>query len=94
MPQTALHKKEHVLDPLVLLPLSQDRALWAVGWMSFFWSSGTMMVMGLLPTFLTDVLHASHTKVGILEGVAIAMMFASKIVSGVLSDVFRTRKPN
>jgi len=61
--------------------------------MSFFWSSGTIMVAGLLPTFLTDVLHASHTKVGILEGVAIAIMFASKIVSGVLSDVFRTRKP-
>ncbi len=93
MPQTAYHKKEHALDPLVLLPLSQDRALWAIGWMSFFWSAGTIMVLSLLPTFLTEVLHASHTKVGILEGVAIAMMFASKIVSGVLSDVFRTRKP-
>lgn len=70
-----------------------DRALWAIGWMHFFWSTSTIMVMALLPTFLTEVLHASHTKVGILEGVAIALMFASKIVSGVLSDVFRTRKP-
>jgi MFS family permease len=70
-----------------------DGALWAVGWMSFFWSSGTIMVASLLPTFLTEELHASHTKVGIFEGVAIALMFASKIVSGVLSDVFRTRKP-
>lgn len=93
MTQTTSYKKEHGIDPPVFVPLSQDRALWAIGWMSFFWSSGTIMVAGLLPTFLTDVLHASHTKVGILEGVAIAMMFASKIVSGVLSDVFRTRKP-
>lgn len=93
MLQTPHHKKEHILDPLVLVPLSQDRALWAVGWMSFFWSTGTIMVASLLPTFLTEVLHASHTKVGILEGVAIAMMFVSKIVAGVLSDVFRTRKP-
>jgi MFS family permease len=61
--------------------------------MHFFWSVGTIMVASLLPTFLTEVLHASHTKVGILEGVALALMFASKIVSGVLSDIFRTRKP-
>jgi MFS family permease len=76
-------------------PLSyfNDRPLWAVGWMHFFWSTGTIMVLGLLPTFLTEVLHVSHTKVGILEGVAIALAFASKIVSGVLSDIFRTRKP-
>jgi MFS family permease len=93
MHQTVHPKKEDTSDPLVLLPLSNDSALWAVGWMSFFWSTGTIMVAGPLPTFLTEVLHASHTKVGILEGIAIAMMFASKIVSGVLSDIFRTRKP-
>jgi len=91
MPQTAKQKTTDKTDTRIL---SQgDGALWAVGWMHFFWSSGTIMVASLLPTFLTEVLHASHTKVGILEGVAIALMFASKIVSGVLSDVFRTRKP-
>lgn len=71
----------------------QGNGLWAIGWMHFFWSAGTIMVAGLLPTFLTEILHASHTRIGILEGVAIALMFASKIVSGVLSDIFRTRKP-
>ncbi|MBM3632694.1 MAG: MFS transporter [Alphaproteobacteria bacterium] len=75
------------------LPTLGDGSLWAVGWMHFFWSAGTIMVGSLLPTFLTEVLHASHTKVGILEGVAIALMFASKIISGVVSDIFRTRKP-
>jgi MFS family permease len=72
---------------------SSNRDLWAVGWMSFFWSTGTLMVSALLPTFLTEILHASHTEVGILEGVTVAAMFASKMVSGVLSDIFRTRKP-
>lgn len=95
MPQTAGYKRipprEHSAAPSPLTP--GNGPLWAVGWMSFFWSAGTIMVASLLPTFLTEVLHASHTKVGVLEGVAIALMFASKIVSGVLSDIFRTRKP-
>lgn len=51
------------------------------------------MVAALLPTFLTEVLHASHTKVGILEGVAVALMFSSKVIAGVLSDIWRNRKP-
>lgn len=87
MPHTATQKHQGADTPL------NTRPLWAVGWMHFFWSVGTIMVAGLLPTFLTEVLHASHTKVGILEGVALATMFASKIVSGVLSDIFKTRKP-
>lgn len=91
MPRTATQFKKYVNER----PTSNvgNGQLWAVGWMHFFWSAGTMMVAGLLPTFLTEVLHASHTKVGILEGVAIALMFGSKIISGILSDVFRTRKP-
>jgi len=93
MPQTARRKKTGFPCSPASSPATGNGPLWAVGWMSFFWSTGTIMVASLLPTFLTEVLHASHTKVGILEGVAIALMFASKIVSGVLSDIFRTRKP-
>lgn len=93
MPKPAQnHKTSDSSSPLVHFVYG-DRALWAVGWMHFFWSTSTVMVAALLPTFLTEVLHASHTKVGILEGIAIALMFASKIISGVLSDIFRTRKP-
>jgi len=93
MPKMTYAKSASPTAGVLASPLYDTGALWAVGWMSFFWSTGTVMVAALLPTFLTEVLHASHTKVGILEGVAIAMMFASKIISGVLSDVFRTRKP-
>lgn len=92
MPHTAQHNAKSPETSASLLPFG-DRAIWAIGWMHFFWSTSTIMVASLLPTFLTEVLHASHTKVGVLEGVAVALMFASKIISGVLSDVFRTRKP-
>jgi MFS family permease len=70
-----------------------DASLWAVGWMSFFWSVGTVMVAGVLPTFLTEVLQMSHSHVGILEGLAIFSMFGAKVISGVLSDRIRNRKP-
>lgn len=67
--------------------------LWGISWMSFFWSSSSLMVLALLPTFLTEELGASHTKLGIIEGVAIFIAFVSKFLSGILSDIFRTRKP-
>lgn len=67
--------------------------LWGISWMSFFWSASSLMVFALLPTFLTEVLGASHTKLGIIEGVAIFIAFLSKVFAGVLSDIFRTRKP-
>jgi MFS family permease len=93
MPKTAQKNKNTKLTDTLIPNGKGDRALWAIGWMHFFWSIGTVMVAVYLPTFLTEVLHASHTKVGILEGVAVALMFAFKIISGVLSDIFRTRKP-
>jgi len=67
--------------------------LWGISWMSFFWSASSLMVLALLPTFLTEELGASHTKLGVIEGVAIFIAFLSKFLSGVLSDIFRTRKP-
>ncbi|HXF90587.1 MAG TPA: MFS transporter, partial [Candidatus Nitrosotenuis sp.] len=70
-----------------------QRSLWGISWMSFFWSASSLMIFSLLPTFLTEVLGASHTKVGIIEGVAIFLAFLSKVFSGITSDIFRTRKP-
>jgi MFS family permease len=95
MTQTALKAPTSApVPPPMPDPLpTHTRDLWAVGWMTFFLSTGTLMVEALLPTFLTEVLHVSHTKLGFLEGIAVAMAFATKIISGVLSDVFRARKP-
>ena len=51
------------------------------------------MAFSILPAFLTDVLHASKTKIGFIEGTAIFISFIAKIFSGVLSDYFKNRKP-
>lgn len=72
---------------------AHNRSLWGIGWMSFFWSTASVMVFTLLPTFLTEVLGASKTKVGMIEGVAIFLAFLAKVFSGVLSDYLKTRKP-
>lgn len=66
--------------------------IWAVALTSFFWSCSSLIVFSLLPAFLTDELGASKTKVGLIEGTAIFMMFVSKVFSGVLSDYWRSRK--
>lgn len=68
-------------------------SLWGVSWMSFFWSTSSLMVFSLLPVFIVDVLGASRAKLGIIEGVAISLAFFSKVFSGVISDIFRSRKP-
>lgn len=85
---TPQHKQTKLLSDTAI-----KSGIWGISWMSFFWSASSLMVFALLPTFLTEVLGASHTKLGIIEGVAIFMAFLSKVFSGVLSDIFRTRKP-
>ena len=72
---------------------ADNRSLWGIAWMSFFWSTATVMVFTLLPTFLTEVLGASKTKLGFIEGVAIFLAFLAKVFSGVLSDYWKVRKP-
>eukprot|EP01037_Dinobryon_pediforme_P013438 gene13438-13553_t len=72
---------------------ADNRSLWGIAWMSFFWSTATVMVFTLLPTFLTEVLGASKTKLGIIEGVAVFLAFLAKVFSGVLSDYWKSRKP-
>jgi MFS family permease len=51
------------------------------------------MIHGLLPIFLITVLHASPAMVGLIEGLGEATANVGKVVSGVLSDITRRRKP-
>ncbi len=79
---------------LKILDDGQDnKSLWAIGWMCFFWSVSSLILFSVLPLFLRDVLHFSNMEVGLLEGVAIALSFGAKIFSGFLSDHQRQRKP-
>lgn len=50
------------------------------------------MVFSILPAFLTDVLHASKSKIGFIEGVAVFISFVAKVFSGTLSDYVKNRK--
>lgn len=49
------------------------------------------MVVSILPLYMRDVLGLSSTKIGAVEGAAIAAAFASKMASGVASDLLRSR---
>ena len=64
-----------------------------VAWMSFCWSCSSLMVFSLLPIFIVEVLGASKTKLGFIEGVAIFTSFLFKVFAGVLSDYLKKRKP-
>jgi MFS family permease len=50
------------------------------------------MIFSLLPLFVTEVLGASKTTLGLIEGAAIFAAFAFKVFAGVLSDYWRNRK--
>ena len=51
------------------------------------------LIHSLLPLFLVTGLGASMVAVGLIEGAAEAVAAVSKVVSGVLSDHLRRRKP-
>lgn len=78
----ALHKSETVSTEIM-----------AISWMSFFWSVASLMVFSVLPVFLSEELGISHTHIGLIEGLAIGASFGTKVLSGVLSDLFQKRKP-
>lgn len=76
------------------LPLKNlSPALWYIGVLSFFWSVSSMMVFSVLPSYLSEELHASSTTIGLMEGVVMFACFAVKVISGALSDYWQKRKP-
>jgi len=64
-----------------------------LGWASLFTDAATEMIYPLLPVYLSRVLGASATSLGIIEGVAESVNSLLKIVSGWLSDRRSTRRP-
>src|SRR5262245_31478728 len=64
-----------------------------LGWASLFTDAATEMIYPLLPVYLSRVLGASATSLGIIEGVAEGVNSLLKIVSGWLSDRGRKRRP-
>jgi MFS family permease len=64
-----------------------------LGWASLFTDAATETIYPLLPIYLSRVLGASATSLGIIEGVAEGVNSLLKIASGWLSDRRRRRRP-
>jgi MFS family permease len=64
-----------------------------LGWASLFTDAATEMIYPLLPVYLSRVLGASATSLGIIEGVAEGVNSLLKIASGWVSDRRRGRRP-
>lgn len=64
-----------------------------LGLVSFFNDVASEMVYPIVPIFLTSVLKASTTAVGLIEGIAEGTASITKFLFGYLSDKLGKRKP-
>ncbi len=69
------------------------RNILQLGLISFFGDLSSEMLYPITPIFLTTVLGASMTSLGLIEGTAEAVASILKIYSGVWSDRIQKRKP-
>jgi len=69
------------------------RPVWLVSWTSFFTDTASEAVYPIMPLYLTRVLGGTAMAIGIIEGAAEALNSLLKIVSGRISDHWRSRKP-
>jgi MFS family permease len=74
------------------LRLGLPRGVWLLGWVSFFTDMSSEIVYPLLPLFLTQALGAGAMSLGLIEGVADAASSGLKVLSGWLSDRWRSPK--
>ncbi|MGB9914322.1 MAG: MFS transporter [Candidatus Bathyarchaeales archaeon] len=71
---------------------SSSRNIFALGFASFFTDISSEMVFSLLPMFLLSLPGASVAILGFVEGIAEALSYALRSVSGIFSDKIRKRK--
>jgi MFS family permease len=68
------------------------RGIWILGFGSLFMDMSSELVHSLLPLYMSAVLGASMSTIGLVEGIAEATAQITKIFSGVLSDYLGRRK--
>jgi|SRR5579872_447737 len=71
---------------------SLPTGVWALGLVSLLMDTSSELVYCLLPLFLSTVLGASTSSIGLIEGVAEGATSVMKVYSGALSDRLRRRK--
>ena len=64
-----------------------------LGWVAFFGGFSQDMIQPVLPIFYTSVLGLNKRTIGLIEGSLTTIVSVFKILSGVLSDKLRRRKP-
>lgn len=81
--------------PAETLPAAKSipSGVWALGFVSLFMDTSSELVHSLMPIFLVGVLGASALTVGLISGLAEAVVSITKLFSGGLSDWFGRRKP-
>lgn len=68
------------------------RNVLALGLVSFFTDVSTEMCFSILPTFILGLPGATRAILGVIEGLAEALSYSLRAVSGFVSDRFRRRK--
>lgn len=77
---------------LTIVPDGGDnQSLWALAACGCLWTVSNLMVVSILPIYMKSELGLSSTKIGALEGAAIATAFISKVFSGIVSDAVGSR---
>ncbi len=66
--------------------------VFALGVVSLFMDISSEMIYPLIPLYLNNVLHASKTSIGVIEGIAESTASMLKVFSGWLSDRIGKRK--
>ncbi|MBI3859519.1 MAG: MFS transporter [Thaumarchaeota archaeon] len=64
-----------------------------LGIVSLFTDVSTEMILGVLPLFVINDLHATKALLGLMEGASDSLNYAFRVVSGFVSDRFARRKP-
>jgi len=88
------HRDHEVVPPGgAKAPPALGRNVFALSAVSFFTDVSSEMIYPLIPVFLTTVLGASASAVGMVEGAAESTAALLKLVSGWISDRVPRRKP-
>lgn len=64
----------------------------ALGFVSFFTDVSSEMCFGILPAFILHLPGGTRAVLGVIEGLAEAVNYLMRIISGIFSDRFRRRK--
>jgi MFS family permease len=68
------------------------RNIFALGFVSFFTDLSSEMVLSLLPTFIISLPGSNPALLGLIEGVAEALSYGMRAISGLFSDKLGKRK--